>query len=443
MQTFYMGIDASKGYADFTILDYNKEIVEKNFQLDDTPEGQEQLQVRTEKYFQDNPETIIYSGIESTGGYENNWYNYIKEMGRQSEIKISRLNPYMVLHNSKAAMQRIGTDKQSAFNIAECLIDRKDKILYNQEDRYYALKRSWTHITLLIKQKVQLMNQLDSYMYESVPELLSYCQSSKPKWVMRLLEKYPTSKEISEADMNEMAKLPYITIKRAKKIIDSSKKRRAKEMDPINGITIKSIVTQIMSIERAIEGLKKEVRKKCNLEEIQILKSLKGIGIDSAIGLYILIENINRFNSAKKLASFFGVHPVFKKSGDKASGFRMSKKGNSGARKILYMIAINAIRCNPCIKKIYQGHLNKGMANKAAIGAVMHKITRIIYGMLKNNQKFNPQADIENSIISMANKINISNGNNPDRRFQSYDSSAPISRSQSKKRKEQEKLQKV
>ncbi|MDI6688004.1 MAG: hypothetical protein QME06_07280, partial [Desulfobacterales bacterium] len=40
MQSFYLGNDVSKGYADFVILDSRKQQVMKNFQLDDTFEGQ-------------------------------------------------------------------------------------------------------------------------------------------------------------------------------------------------------------------------------------------------------------------------------------------------------------------------------------------------------------------------------------------------------------------
>ena len=39
MQSFYLGSDVSKGYADFVILDSTKQQVMTNFQLDDTFEG--------------------------------------------------------------------------------------------------------------------------------------------------------------------------------------------------------------------------------------------------------------------------------------------------------------------------------------------------------------------------------------------------------------------
>ena len=39
MKSFYLGIDISKGYADFMIIDSKKQPVAQAFQLDDTFEG--------------------------------------------------------------------------------------------------------------------------------------------------------------------------------------------------------------------------------------------------------------------------------------------------------------------------------------------------------------------------------------------------------------------
>ena len=43
MKSFYMGIDVSKGYADFMIINRQKKSVTKAFQLDDTFEGHQRL----------------------------------------------------------------------------------------------------------------------------------------------------------------------------------------------------------------------------------------------------------------------------------------------------------------------------------------------------------------------------------------------------------------
>jgi hypothetical protein len=43
MKSFYLGIDVSKGYSDFVIINQQKQPVLKNFQLDDTFEGHNHL----------------------------------------------------------------------------------------------------------------------------------------------------------------------------------------------------------------------------------------------------------------------------------------------------------------------------------------------------------------------------------------------------------------
>ena len=73
------------------------------------------------------------------------------------------------------------------------------------------------------------------------------------------------------------------------------------------------------------------------------------------------------------------------------------------------------------------------MPKMAAIGCVMHKILRIVFGMLKNKQKYNPDIDIINREKSKPKKISVKVSKS--RRFQSYDKQAPVSRRQNIKRK--------
>ena len=112
----------------------------------------------------------------------------------------------------------------------------------------------------------------------------------------------------------------------------------------------------------------------------------------------------------------------------------MSKKGRKEPRKILFMVALTAVRSNPLIRSIYLERIEKGMEKMAAIGLCMHKILRIIYGMLKHGKPFDPQIDLNNRQRSFKKKP--AGKRDESRRFQDYDSKAPISRRQNKKRLE-------
>jgi len=81
------------------------------------------------------------------------------------------------------------------------------------------------------------------------------------------------------------------------------------------------------------------------------------------------------------------------------------------------------------------------MNKTAATGVCMHKILRIIFGMLNHNEKFNSEKDEANSkkmLRELKPKRIVSNRL---RRYQPLDLSAPISTRQTKKRKEQGKSQ--
>ena len=78
----YLGMDVSKGYADFTLLDSNKKQLEEVFQLDDTRNGHDSLKEQLQAMMKTHGLEQMYCGVESTGGFENNWYNSISEWSR-------------------------------------------------------------------------------------------------------------------------------------------------------------------------------------------------------------------------------------------------------------------------------------------------------------------------------------------------------------------------
>ena len=440
MSEYFLGIDVSKGYADFIILDNQKNIIEKNFQLDDTFEGHNYLCSFLSSFIANTPNVQIITAVESTGGYENNWVNLLTRLQQDIPISVARLNPFGVSHSSKADLKRVITDKISALTIAEYLINHRSKISFVQEDYFAPLRKQWIFIKLLVKQKVQLYNQLESLLYSVNPELLVFCKHGKAKWVLQLLKRYPTARSLSKASVASLTKIPYITAEKASILINNAKSSVASLTDKTSASLLKAVVEQILSLDKSIAQQVKLLEKNCSLPEIQLLKSFTGVGTYSAVGLMLEIRAVERFPSAKKLAAFFGLHPVYKISGDGIGGIHMSKKGRKEPRLILFNIARTAITHNPLIKEIYQKHLKAGMTGLAALGVVMHKILRILYGMLKHNASFDPEIDKHNSektITPVTKPRELKH-----RRFQPFDSAAPVSRKQNKKREEQMKSQK-
>jgi transposase len=437
MKSFYLGGDISKGYSDFVIMNQQKQPIIKNFQLDDTFEGHSHLYEIISRFLKDHPESVLYAAVESTGGYENNWYNSLISFQASLNIQTARLNPLGVVHNSKADLQRNKTDKISAQNVAEYLIAHPEKVVYQQQDHFASLRKQWGFIQMLKKQSTQLLNQLNSLIYTASPELLKFCQDGMPAWVLKLLLKYPTATELKKAHAKTVAKIPYVSLNRAQQLIAGAKHSVASATDSVTAQMITATTGQILELKKTISTQTDFMSAQCDLPEVKLLKTFIGIGDLSAVGLMLEIQNIARFKTVKKMASFWGLHPVYKISGDGIGAFKMSKQGRVSPRRILYTVTLSAIQCNPVIKSIYQYNLKQSRHKMAAMGICMHKVLRIIYGMLKNNTAFDPKIDEANRKRSLPD-ITSAQKNSKDRRFQKYDTKAPISRRQRKKRLERE-----
>jgi hypothetical protein len=255
------------------------------------------------------------------------------------------------------------------------------------------------------------------------------------------LLQYPSAEAIAEADITSLAQIRYISKKKAQSLKEQANMNVGSAKHQSTSFLIVSTARQIIELSKAIKEQKSYLAEQYgNLQMVKLLRSFKGIGIDSAIGLIMNIVSTDLFPDVKKAASFFGVHPVYKQSGDGVWGFHMSKQGRASMRSILFMIAFSAIRSNPLIKEFYVEQLKKGKSRMSALGICMHKIFRIVYGMLKNNKPFDQKIDKQNRKRNRKEKPATEN-NIRVRRFHKEDELAPISRRQNQKRKKSKQSQ--
>lgn len=125
--------------------------------------------------------------------------------------------------------------------------------------------------------------------------------------------------------------------------------------------------------------------------DADLITSIPGIGATTVAKLLGQLGDIRRFDSAKSFAAFLGVTPKQRSSGTSLKGRTMiSRSGSTSMRAALYMPALVACRHNPILRRFAERLSATGMAKKAVIGAVMHKLTHLIYGIVHSGKPFNP-----------------------------------------------------
>lgn len=394
----FLGIDVSKGYADFIPLNVKGDSIEKRFQLTDNKAGHKQLKIIINNWIIKGAQSI-YCGVESTGGYENNWYNLLKGLQSTGNIFATRLNPKVVKSTGDAKLRRTITDGVSAKNIALYISKYSEDVdyglNYERSEEFKIGRDILTGIRMHIKQRTQLSNQLEKWLYDTFPEVLIYCRNGVPIWLLKLLATYPSASKVS-ASKGGVLKIKGISKEKATKLKSLAKendKKVSSSKEYLIATTAKEILHKHDVIDNQ-QGYLNDLYK--NHKDVKLLTSITGVGVKSAVTFVLEIDGVDRFKEVKKIVSYFGVHPTFKESGDGKWGNHMSKQGRGTMRATLYMCAMSGVRYNKPLKEIYTRCRSKGMKHNQAIGAAMHKLLRIIYGILKTKKAFDADIDRRN-----------------------------------------------
>lgn len=153
---------------------------------------------------------------------------------------------------------------------------------------------------------------------------------------------------------------------------------------------IEQIDSDIAEMEKWLkERLKKHERL---TEHYKLITSVVGIGNVTAFTWLGEIGYGDSFELTRQLESFAGLTTKKTQSGTSVRGReRLSKVGNHYLRKALFMPALCAMQHNPVIRSFAERLRERGKPPKVIVGAVMRKLVRIIFAVVKSGRPFDPQ----------------------------------------------------
>lgn len=126
-------------------------------------------------------------------------------------------------------------------------------------------------------------------------------------------------------------------------------------------------------------------------QQVALVDSISGIGPVTAAAAVAELPPIERLDHAGQAVALAGLDPRKKDSGASVRGVaHLSKMGSRPLRAALYMAAVTAQTHNPIVRAQAQRLQAKGKSGKTVVCASMRKLVRLIYGVLKTGQTFDP-----------------------------------------------------
>ena len=398
--TIIVGIDVAKDLHWVRITDYRGIDLMKPVKVHNNIDGFESLMAKIEKQCQKHGCDQVMIGMEPSSSYWRalGWYVELHE----SKPVLVGVNPY---HTKQAKElddnSQTKSDPKDALTIAHLIRDGRYHDTYLAEDEYAELRQLNAERQRLMKQISRANNILIVLLDEFFPEYATVWSNVTCPTSLELLKTYPFPSDIMAAPREELLE----DIRRVSNGTEGVKlqKEMIRAASRSVGVKqgLKSVRLRILSlIDELAYFEEKKTEVEAGLEAImdtlqlgKVLQSMLGIGPIISAAFLGEVGDISRFSNWKQVRSLAGLNLVENSSGKHKGKTKISKRGRSYLRHMLYMAGECGCRCNPEMRGFYRylrDRKNNPLNGTQAVVATGLKIMRILFHLAKTGEHYDP-----------------------------------------------------
>ena len=335
----------------------------------------------------------IIVGYESTGPYGEPMVHYLMK----KPVMLVQVNP---MHTKRikeiSDNSPLKTDDKDPQVIADIIkLGHSLSIVIPEGDAAY-LRRLNNSRERHIRERTALLNQLQQLVFLLFPEFKKVMKDIRCKTPIYLLKKYLTPMAISVLDKDtlgeEMRKKSRGKFKEqhAERLI-SFAKNTVGIKEGVLGLSmdIQHILIQLEMLNTLIAEIESEMETALGrIPYSSKLLSIKGLGVVSVAGIIGEIGDFKKFQTRAEIMKLAGLDLYEISSGKWKGRRKISKRGRSLLRKILYYAAIQTIRNNGILHDYYTKLTERGMKRMMALVAVSRKLLGIIYAIVRDDSEY-------------------------------------------------------
>ena len=355
-------------------------------------------------------------GCEATGHYGD---TVIRSLQAQN-YPVVRMNPAQVTQFRRGLGRRAKTDRLDADAMTRQLAVGDFVPDHQWSDTAMKLRRLTRLRLAFIEERGRWMNRLSAVINQMFPEVEPLLTGLNTPTTLAILKAYPSRKRLANASLKKLTSIIHRASRRnkGKEYAQTLKEVASVSIgldDPCLEMELSILLDQIAAKNQSVRDMDKQIREVTDQllaersQELDLERPLQlqdfPIGNHLSIGTLLgEIGPIERFPTQKQLLSYFGWCPNTKESGmHKSSHPRLSHQGNRFARRIIWMLALSAIRCVPEYRDYYQRRIDAGKNKMKTLVAIGRKLLCVIRAILLSGQPYDPNRYLSQQPITAMN----------------------------------------
>jgi transposase len=293
------------------------------------------------------------------------------------------------------------TDAKDARVIADQSRMRGDDLpmLRPDDDLITELRMLTGHRADLVADRTRTINRLRQQLVAVCPALERAAQLSSDRGWVVLLARYQRPKALRQSGISRVTRiLADAGVRNAAKIAAAAVAAAKTQTVRLPGEEVAAgLVAQlaqgVIALDERIKQIDADIEDRFRRHPLaDVIISLPGMGFRLGAEFLAAVADPTLIGSADQLAAWAGLAPVPKDSGKRTGRLHTSQRYSRRLRRVMYMSALTAIRCDPNSRAYYQRKRAEGKRAIPATICLARRRTNVLYALIRDNRTWQPDS---------------------------------------------------
>lgn len=397
--TLIIGIDIAKEVQYARAFDFRGVELGKVKSFENNNEGFKVFEEWAKMILEVKQKHNIIVGLEPTGHYWLNLAYYLKDFG----IRLVLVNPFHVKRTKELDdNSQNKNDRKDPKTIAKLVIEGRYLEPYIPEGIYSDLRIAMNMRENLTCNIIKIKNKITQWLDKYFPEFNNVFADWDGMAALICLNEFPTPEKVLTAGIHQIVAAwrkkikRCVGVKRATKLVEAAKSSVGiKEGIRMAEKELMTNLEQYNLYKKQHEELVKEIEELAlQVPGVKEVLTIKGIGLISAAGFIAEIGDIRRFKDPRQIQKFAGLNLVECSSGIHKGKTRISKRGRTRLRALLFRAIMPVVSDNKEFKMLHEYYTKRKenpLKKKQSLIVLCCKLIRVIYTIMTKNVEYNPE----------------------------------------------------
>ncbi len=270
-------------------------------------------------------------------------------------------------------------------------------VLHPDEDLISELRMLTGHRADLVADRTRTINRLRQQLVAVCPALERAAQLSQDRGWVILLTRYQRPKAIRQSGVSRLTKvLADAGVRNAASIAAAAVAAVKTQTVRLPGEEVAAglvadLAREVIALDDRIKTTDADIEGRFRRHPLaEVITSMPGMGFRLGAEFLAAVGDPALIGSADQLAAWAGLAPVSRDSGKRTGRLHTPKRYSRRLRRVMYMSALTAIRCDPDSKAYYQRKRDEGKRPIPATICLARRRTNVLYALIRDNRNWQP-----------------------------------------------------